>query len=75
MRNQLHLMLDIETMCTSNHAAVVAIGARLFTMKDGPGKGFESFIDPGAAAPFVAEALRALRGEVSPETAVLGFVG
>lgn len=52
MRNQLHLMLDIETMCTSNHAAVVAIGARLFTMKDGPSKGFEAFIDPGAAAQY-----------------------
>ena len=32
-------------------------------------------IDPSAAAPFVAEALRTLRQEVSPETAVLGFVG
>jgi uroporphyrinogen decarboxylase len=32
-------------------------------------------IDPSSAAPFVAEALRTLRREVSPETAVLGFVG
>ncbi|EJK66251.1 hypothetical protein THAOC_12840 [Thalassiosira oceanica] len=32
-------------------------------------------IDPSAAAPFVAEALRTLREEVTPETAVLGFVG
>ncbi|KAL3777086.1 hypothetical protein ACHAW5_003055 [Stephanodiscus triporus] len=32
-------------------------------------------IDPSTSAPFVAEALRALRGEVSPDTAVLGFVG
>ena len=32
-------------------------------------------IDPSAAAPFVAEALRTLRDEVTPETAVLGFVG
>lgn len=32
-------------------------------------------IDPPAAAPFVAEALRTLREEVTPETAVLGFVG
>jgi uroporphyrinogen decarboxylase len=32
-------------------------------------------IDPSTAAPFVAEALRTLREEVSPETAVLGFVG
>ena len=32
-------------------------------------------IDPSAAAPFVAQALRTLREEVSPETAVLGFVG
>lgn len=32
-------------------------------------------IDPSTAAPFVAEALRTLRAEVTPETAVLGFVG
>ena len=32
-------------------------------------------IDPSTAAPFVAEALRTLREEVTPETAVLGFVG
>ncbi|KAL7547554.1 hypothetical protein ACHAWF_010833 [Thalassiosira exigua] len=32
-------------------------------------------IDPSASAPFVAEALRTLREEVTPETAVLGFVG
>ena len=32
-------------------------------------------IDPSAAAPFVGQALRTLREEVSPETAVLGFVG
>lgn len=32
-------------------------------------------IDPSSAAPFVAEALRTLREEVTPETAVLGFVG
>ena len=32
-------------------------------------------IDPSTAAPFVAEALRTLRQEVTPETAVLGFVG
>jgi len=32
-------------------------------------------IDPSTAAPFVAEALRTLRQEVGPETAVLGFVG
>lgn len=32
-------------------------------------------IDPTAAAPFVAEALQALRKEVGPETTVLGFVG
>ena len=32
-------------------------------------------IDPSSAAPFVAEALKALRKEVGPETAVLGFVG
>mmetsp|Transcript_28882 Transcript_28882/g.42807 ORF Transcript_28882/g.42807 Transcript_28882/m.42807 type:complete len:402 (-) Transcript_28882:74-1279(-) len=32
-------------------------------------------IDPTSAAPFVAEALRTLRETVTPETAVLGFVG
>jgi len=32
-------------------------------------------IDPSAAAPFVSEALRTLRQEVTPSTAVLGFVG
>jgi len=32
-------------------------------------------IDPPKAAPFVEEALRTLREEVTPETAVLGFVG
>lgn len=32
-------------------------------------------IDPSESAPFVAEALKALRKEVTPETAVLGFVG
>jgi uroporphyrinogen decarboxylase len=32
-------------------------------------------IDPSSAAPFVAETLKTLRQEVTPETAVLGFVG
>jgi uroporphyrinogen decarboxylase len=32
-------------------------------------------IDPSSSTPFVAEALKALRREVGPETAVLGFVG
>jgi uroporphyrinogen decarboxylase len=32
-------------------------------------------IDPSSAAPFVGETLKALRKEVGPETAVLGFVG
>lgn len=32
-------------------------------------------MDPSSAAPFVDEALRTLRKEVTPETAVLGFVG
>lgn len=32
-------------------------------------------IDPTVSTPFVAEALQALRKEVGPETAVLGFVG
>ena len=32
-------------------------------------------IDPSTAAPFTGEALRTLREEVTPETAVLGFVG
>lgn len=49
MREQLHLMLDVETMCTGPHAAVVAIGARLFSLTNGVGKGFEVFIDPASA--------------------------
>jgi len=32
-------------------------------------------IDPSTAAPFVAETLRTLRQEVTPSTAVLGFIG
>lgn len=32
-------------------------------------------IDPSEAAPFTGEALRILRQEVTPETAVLGFIG
>jgi len=32
-------------------------------------------IDPSTATPFVADALRTLRSEVTPETAVLGFIG
>jgi len=32
-------------------------------------------IDPSTAAPFVAETLRTLREELTPETALLGFVG
>ena len=32
-------------------------------------------MDPYESAPFVAEALKILRNEVGPETAVLGFVG
>lgn len=34
-----------------------------------------NLIDPSVATPFVAEALQILRKEVTPETAVLGFVG
>jgi 3' exoribonuclease, RNase T-like len=51
MKNQLHLMFDIETMDNGPTAAVVAIGARLFTI-DGPTKGFEVFIDPASATNF-----------------------
>jgi uroporphyrinogen decarboxylase len=32
-------------------------------------------LDPYKSTPFVAETLKALRQEVGPETAVLGFVG
>jgi hypothetical protein len=42
-------MIDIETMDLGPEAAVVAIGARMFTV-DGPGKGFECFISPELAA-------------------------
>jgi hypothetical protein len=58
MKNQLHLMLDIETMDSGPTSAVVAIGARLFTI-NGPSKGFEAFIDPAVAATL---------GTVSPDT-------
>lgn len=58
MINQTHLMLDLETMDNGPTAAVVAIGARLFTA-EGPGKGFETFIDPNLAIHF---------GTVSPDT-------
>lgn len=59
MREQVHLMVDIETMSSSPKAAVIAIGARLFTMKNGPSKGFEVFIDQ-------TEAIKL--GEVSIDT-------
>lgn len=51
-------MLDIETMDSGPEAAVIAIGARIFTL-DGPSKGFEIYIDPTKAA---------LIGTVSAET-------
>lgn len=44
MTTEKMLSIDIETMDTGPQAAVVAIGARLFT-RDGPSKGFECFID------------------------------
>jgi hypothetical protein len=44
-----HLMLDIETMSSAPDAAVIAIGARLFT-HEGLSKGFEVFIDTNAAS-------------------------
>lgn len=43
------IMIDIETMDSSPTAAVVAIGARVFT-KEKIGKGFEVYIDPTSAA-------------------------
>ena len=52
MKNQTHLMLDIETMGTAHNSAVVAIGARLFSLDSGVGKGFEVFIDPVLAQQF-----------------------
>jgi len=52
MKEQLHLMLDLETMSTKPNAAVVAIGARLFDLRNGVGKGFEVFIDPSLATQF-----------------------
>jgi hypothetical protein len=44
-----HVSIDIETMATSNDAAVVGLGARAFD-HTGVGKGFEIFINQGAAA-------------------------
>lgn len=49
MKTERHLMLDIETIDSGPEAAVVAIGARVFTL-NGPEKGFEVFIDPTKAA-------------------------
>lgn len=45
MLNENHLMLDIETLDNGPESAVLAIGARVFTVEHGPGKGFEVFID------------------------------
>ena len=36
MHNQVHVMLDIETLGTGSNAAIVSIGACLFTLQDGP---------------------------------------
>jgi 3' exoribonuclease, RNase T-like len=58
MMNQKHLMVDIETMDNGPTAAVIAIGARIFTA-DGLSKGFETFIDPSTAIHF---------GTVGPDT-------
>jgi exodeoxyribonuclease VIII len=49
MINQKHIMVDIETMDVGPTSDVVSIGARMFTFKDGPGKGFEVFIDQDEA--------------------------
>lgn len=49
MKTERHLMIDIETMDSGPEAAVIAIGARIFTL-DGPSKGFETFIDTTKAA-------------------------
>ncbi len=48
MKDELHVMVDIETTSLRPDAAVLAIGARLFTV-NGPSKGFETFIDPTTA--------------------------
>lgn len=58
MKTERHLMLDIETMSSDSEAAVVAIGARIFTLS-GPAKGFEVFIDPAKAC---------IIGNSNPET-------
>lgn len=49
MKTARHLMLDIETMDNGPEAAIIGIGARVFTL-EGPGKGFEVFIDPELAS-------------------------
>lgn len=51
MMNEVMLSLDIETMDIGPEAAVLSIGARIFT-KDGPTKGFEVFIDQNLAQQF-----------------------
>jgi hypothetical protein len=48
--NEKHAMVDIETMDNGPQAAVINIGIRIFTVKGGPGKGFEVFIDPSLAS-------------------------
>jgi hypothetical protein len=49
MLNCNHLMLDIETLDNGPQSAVLAIGARVFTVEHGPSKGFEVFINQLAA--------------------------
>ncbi len=46
------IMLDLETMGTGNNAAVVAIGACVFSVKDGIGDQFYQIINPESAAKF-----------------------
>jgi exodeoxyribonuclease VIII len=86
MKTEKHLMIDIETMDNKSTAAVIAIGARTFTVEGGPGKGFEVFIDPDKAAEYgtiSSETMKwwgkqnsqqqAFAGKVHPSTAVFQF--
>jgi exodeoxyribonuclease VIII len=87
MKTEKHLMLDIETMDNKSTAAVIAIGARIFTVEGGPGRGFEVFVDPNTAAEYGtigADTMKwwgsqnahdqAFSGKMHPTTAVFQFI-
>ena len=87
MRTEKHLMIDIETMDNSGTSAVIAIGARIFTVDGGPARGFEVFIDPDKASEYGTISVetmnwwnkqpahdQAFAGKIHPATAVFQFL-